>query len=177
MAPLTGARQRLAAHNIALAHALAKPFKDAYPSIRDDLNGVAELALVECAARFDKHRGIKFSKYARVRIICSLRDELRSRPIRETSHVESLICESVADDSPPACSGVDSDDAAEHLIAGFGVQYRPLVRLIFVEGLTIEAAARRMGVLRGAVKRQLKTAIHHWAKPGTHAPREIAACA
>lgn len=76
--PLSPAQQELALRFLPLARGLARPFKTAWPSLRDDFESAACLALVESAEAFEPERNIKFITFARHRIWGSLRDVQRS---------------------------------------------------------------------------------------------------
>src|SRR5690349_18923074 len=76
--PLTAAQQELALRFLPLARSLARPFKMSWPSLRDDFESAACLALVESAEAFEPERNIKFITFARHRIWGALRDVQRS---------------------------------------------------------------------------------------------------
>ena len=63
-APLSAGQQTLALRYLPLARKLARPFKAAWPALRDDFDSAACLALVEAASSFDPERNVKFATFA-----------------------------------------------------------------------------------------------------------------
>jgi DNA-directed RNA polymerase specialized sigma subunit len=79
---LTAEQQDLAATYMPMARALARPLKEAYPALRDELESAACLALVEAAESYDPARNVRFSTFARHRIWGALRDVQRNLVLR-----------------------------------------------------------------------------------------------
>ncbi len=85
---LSTEQQDLAARYLPLARSLAKPLKKAWPSVSDELESAACLALVEAAQAFDSSRNVRFSTFVRYRIWGALRDVQRQLPIDPNEDVE-----------------------------------------------------------------------------------------
>ena len=77
--PLTSDQQHLATRYLPMARALARSFTMAWPSLRDEFDSAAALALVEAAESYDPSRYVRFSTFARIRIWGALRDIKRKQ--------------------------------------------------------------------------------------------------
>ncbi len=75
---LTAEQQKLAADYLPMARCLARSFKATWPSLRDEFDSAAALALVEAARSFDPTRGLRFATFARYRIWGALRSARRN---------------------------------------------------------------------------------------------------
>jgi RNA polymerase sigma factor (sigma-70 family) len=163
--PLSPARQRLVLRFMPLARSLCRPFLVAWSSRRDELISAADLALVDAAARYQPSRG-RFSTYATLRIVYGLRDEVRRFCDEEQTNVNvNSLLDALPEGKPRRGSSshvgaeLESIDETEHLIGGFPVQYRPLIRLLFIDGLSMAEVARHDGVTRSAILKRLRDAI------------------
>lgn len=71
---LTAEQQELVTQYIPLARSLTRPLKLRGKRLRDEFDSAADMALVEAAQAFDPGRGVRFSTFARFRIIGALYD-------------------------------------------------------------------------------------------------------
>jgi RNA polymerase sigma factor (sigma-70 family) len=62
--------------NFGLAIALAGPWQEAHPELVDEIESAATAGLYKAARRYQWTRGVKFSHYARRRILGSIKDAI-----------------------------------------------------------------------------------------------------
>jgi RNA polymerase sigma factor (sigma-70 family) len=186
---LNASQQQLATKYIPMARSLARSFKTEHPQLADDFESAALIALTRAALHFDPGYGVKFSTYARRRIVGALKDELRARiapgyqgDADEAPYVTSLYID--IDDGPygtnqfeyvstreqfgtvinatpdlPVEKGVGDADEFEHLIEQFPDEHQPLLRLLFERGLSQQEAANAMGLCRSKISRNYREAF------------------
>jgi len=116
-------------------------------SDRDDLLGVAYLALVEAANRFDPSRGVAFPVYARPLIVGALIDHQRAAGRAAKLIPERLECLlALGEHGDPDClhsSEPTADQAAELAESARHAAAMPLKQIAAAGGITIQAASRR----------------------------------
>jgi RNA polymerase sigma factor (sigma-70 family) len=174
MKPLTDAGQRLVTRHMPLARTLARPFRMARPWLYDELTSAADLALVESAALYETSSRVKFSAFARPRILGAIKDEL-ARYSTPDMHQDTFPRDALEgadrrgfgpNDRPePVGAALQALEETEHLIGGFPERFRPLVRLLFVDGLSLKLAARQLGITESGATKRLKAAIAAWHVP------------
>lgn len=165
MPTLSPARQRLVVRYLPLARSLCRPFLADWPGRYDEFVSAADLGLCEAAARYRKGRA-RFSTYAKIRIVYALMDQVRQFAKEHKCQNNYLGVEALPERTPrrgaiPCHVGAELEAAEEleHLIDGFPVEYRPMIRLLFVEGLSQVETARRLGTSRAALRHRLRSAF------------------
>ncbi len=79
---LTAEQQSLAERYLPMARALARPARLAHPGGSADFAAVALAGLVEAARSWDPARGVKFSTFARWRVLGAIKDARRAAALR-----------------------------------------------------------------------------------------------
>jgi RNA polymerase sigma factor (sigma-70 family) len=157
---LTPEQQELAARYIPMAQTLSAPLKRDWPSAREDFESAAMLALVEAAQVFDPTREIKFGTFARFRIIGALRDVHRDMLERSGWSPDQTEIPAIASlvptmeehghvlgiqDQHEAGRDLELTEAAEAILRRLPKRHAEACRLLYIEGLNQEEAARRLG--------------------------------
>jgi RNA polymerase sigma factor (sigma-70 family) len=157
---LTAEQQDLAARYVPMAMALSAPLKRDWPSAREDFESAALLALVEAAQAFDSTRSIKFGTFARFRILGAMRDVHREILDRcgwtpDQTEIPSIASLVPAMEENGHVLGIQNQneagrdlelaDAAEAILRRLPKLHADACRLLYVEGLNQEEAARRLG--------------------------------
>lgn len=99
---------------------------------RDDLIGEAEIALVECAQRWEPGRGLKFWTFARHRVLGACRDLCRRRALRDATMPGITGDYAAPDDVERA---LISASQLEALLSVVQPRAREVLRLRYVDGL------------------------------------------
>jgi RNA polymerase sigma factor (sigma-70 family) len=157
---LTADQQELAARYIPLAQTLSAPLKRDWPSAREDFESAAMMALVEAAQAFDPTREIKFGTFARFRILGAMRDVHRDMLVRNGWTPDQAEIPAIASlvptmeehghvlgikDQHEAGRDLELSEAVEALLRGLPRLHAEACRLLYIEGLNQEEAARRLG--------------------------------
>lgn len=152
----------LIARYMPLARRMARPFRRDFPEWADEFEGAALLALVESATRFDPRRG-KFGAYASIRIHGALVNERDKflNSVRSYEHIDAL-----PDEAGPG-EALDPEDF-ERAIDALPRILKPLLRLLFVDGLHLDDAAAELRLPHAIARRRLSEAAEHL---GHRAPR------
>lgn len=143
-----------------LARSLARPMKERFPSLREEFESAACLALVEAAESFDAGREVKFSTHARHRITGGLRDVLRDTiphgyrhrgepapgilPLGPHAEEHGRVLLSRPD--PPAGSEAESIEAVERRLRKLPPKYAATLRRIYLYGQTHAQIAGALGL-------------------------------
>jgi RNA polymerase sigma factor (sigma-70 family) len=162
-AGLSPARQQLADRYVALARALAKPFKKSFPHFWEEFESASLLALVEAAEAYQPGLNVKFSTFARRRIVGALVDVQRevcalNRPFEGAAspppppggppsydehcggRVLGIACE------PPVGWDLEAREALERLFRSLPPRHAEVCRRIYLRGQTQSQAALEMGL-------------------------------
>jgi RNA polymerase sigma factor (sigma-70 family) len=164
-----------------LARKLAGRMAGFRPELRDELNSVADLALVEAAARFDPARGVGFGTFVKPWIWGRLRDFLkRELPIgyrgfharrrngpppatvrQEPREAEAECHGRVVGPTPdaPVGSELETAEEFERLCRKVPRRHGQLLRLLYRDGLSQVAAARELGVSQSRACYLLREAL------------------
>lgn len=118
----------------------------------EELKSAAYLGLVEAASRFDTSRGISFTTYAYPRIFGAIKDYLRSL---------GPICKSLDDDDNDMAikdtlyakeeARDDFDDSIEVIGKDLGTDTKSMLRLYFVEDMSMKDVGRQFDVSESRV--------------------------
>lgn len=158
--PLTAQQQDLAERYMPMARSLAKPHKRIWPSEWEEFESAALMALVEAAESFDPGRNVRFSTFARWRIVGALRDVLRRMGGRkgraEDTHgvhgggdVTSLESSGrVVNTTPDPGVGAELEarDAVEAWLRKLPPKHAAACREIYLNGCSQVEAGRRLGL-------------------------------
>jgi RNA polymerase sigma factor (sigma-70 family) len=145
-----------------MARALAKPMKRLWPHVADDFDSAALVALVEAAQSFDASRQVKFSTFARHRILGGLRDIQRRlrlrgwRVDRNRSKGPKLVSLSSRSElngrvltcdleDPPVGSELEAIDEVERWLRKLPRRHASVCREIYLHGHSQLEAAQRLG--------------------------------
>jgi RNA polymerase sigma factor (sigma-70 family) len=115
----------------------------------DDLKSAAYMGLVDAANKYDSSRGTPFGPYARIRISGEITDYLREIWSRETS------CEEVIETIPDVYT-VNYDELLEDVTKSLTAIGQKLVRMYYVEGLTMREIGESEGITESRVSQILK---------------------
>jgi RNA polymerase sigma factor (sigma-70 family) len=157
--PLTTAQQELATRYLPMARRLARPFRESWPSERDEFDSAALLALVEAAQSFDPSRNVRFATFARLRIAGALRDVLRrmappgwrNDPSHGPTvgslgpHAENHGRVLNAEPDPPVGHELEAVEAVEAWLRKLPTRHAAACRLLYVHGKTQAEAAEALG--------------------------------
>jgi RNA polymerase sigma factor (sigma-70 family) len=159
---LTESQRDLAARYVALAKALARPFKLRWPSHRDDFESAALGALVEAAGTYRADRNVKFGAFARHRIFGALKDVQRSMlPYGyrfDAGHAPTLASlppepdgEGAgrvlgADEAPPVGWDLENAELVEKVLRQLPARHARVFRLMYLHGYSQPRAAAAMGL-------------------------------
>lgn len=157
--PLTAAQQDLATRYIPMARRLAWPLRMAWPASRDEFESAALMALVEAAEAYDPGRNVKFSTFARMRIVGALRDVQRRvappgwrsdaahAPLVGPLQRESEMHGRVLGQEPDAPVGAASEavEAVEAWLRKLPPRHAAACRQIYLHGKTQTEAAAKLG--------------------------------
>jgi RNA polymerase sigma factor (sigma-70 family) len=157
--PLTTEQQGLAERYLPMARALARPLKRTWPQEWEEFESAAMMALVEAAESFDPGRGVRFSTFARLRVVGALRDVQRrmgstkwrvddTHAVHEAADLTSLepigeVLNTTPD--PEVGREVDSLDAVEAWLKKLPPRHAAACRAIYVHGCNQAEAAARLG--------------------------------
>jgi RNA polymerase sigma factor (sigma-70 family) len=167
--PLTPEQKELAELYVPMAMALAWPLKRRWPQHADEFDSAAWLALVKAAGIFDPARHVKFSTFARRRIVGALKDVYRFHAV-EKARIERGRLPSTGfhfdprseeknptpvrlgtrgrscRDEPPIGHRMEHEEAFECRIAALPPRNADVCRLIYVEDMNQHDAAARLGI-------------------------------
>jgi RNA polymerase sigma factor for flagellar operon FliA len=157
--PLTSEQQSLAERYIPMARSLAKPHKRAWPSEWEEFESAALMALVEAAESFDASRNVRFSTFARLRIVGALRDVQRrmghtkwrvddSHSVQDGGDVANLetfgeVINTTVD--PEIGASLESEDTVEAWLRKLPPKHAAACREIYLHGCNQVEAATRLG--------------------------------
>lgn len=146
---------RRLAERIASQHQWAQALIDA-----DDLEQEGLMAAYQVAARFEKERNIQFNTVAYARISGAMIDAIRAAfGLRKKNHlvayqISSLVLDrqALSEYEPPIDDTDEYESAADEVLAPYLSQRdREIVRLYFLEDLTMKAIGRRLGLSESRV--------------------------
>lgn len=158
--PLTPEQQELAAKYVPMARSLSKSYKEKWPSEWEEFESAAMMALVEAAESFDPGRGVRFSTFARFRIVGALKDvQRRLGHVKRRVDGEHGVMD-VADISelepygevvnttpePEVGATLEEREDVEAWLRKLPTQHADACRQIYINGCNHVEAARRMGV-------------------------------
>jgi RNA polymerase sigma factor (sigma-70 family) len=170
---LTAEQQDLAATYMPMARALARPLKEAYPALRDELESAACLALVEAAESYDPARNVRFSTFARHRIWGALRDVQRNLVLRgwrcdpghaPSVHELTLKCELNGhivpkDEEPEVGTELEQNDAFESWLRKLPARHAEACHQLYRLGKSQLEAARALGCSQSRLSHMHRQAI------------------
>jgi RNA polymerase sigma factor (sigma-70 family) len=157
--PLTAEQQGLAERYMPMARALAKSYKRTWPQEWEEFESAALMALVEAAESFDPGRNVRFSTFARLRVVGALRDVQRrmgstkwrvddSHAVHEAADLASLepigeVINTTPD--PEVGRDLESLDAVEAWLRRLPPRHAAACRAIYLHGCNQAEAAARLG--------------------------------
>lgn len=157
--PLTAAQQELAARYVPLARRLVWPLRVAWPASRDEFESAAMMALVEAAEAYDPDRNVRFSTFARMRILGALRDVQRRvapsgwrsdaahapliGPLTNESELHGRVIG--AEPDPPIGSESEAIEEIEAWFRKLPPRHAAACRQIYLHGKTQTDAAAALG--------------------------------
>ncbi len=163
--PLTSEQQELAAKYVPMARTLAKPYKRAWPSEWEEFDSAAMLALVEAAESFDARRNVRFSSFARLRIVGALKDVLRrmghtkrqvdgDHGVMDVADISELepygeVVNTTPD--PDVGTSLEQRDDVEAWLRSLPPHHAAACREIYINGRSQVEAARRLGCSQSRV--------------------------
>jgi RNA polymerase sigma factor (sigma-70 family) len=170
---LTNQQQGLATRYVPLAQALARRMEKGCKAEREELESIAYMALVEAAQAFDPSYNVNFATYARCHIRGSLRefkrrwwtarwggDHAHHVVFRERGkHVEDHGRVFGIRPEEPVGSKIEEFEAIEQWLRPIPGLLAAACRLIYVEGLSREEAAQRLGCSESYLSRVHRDAI------------------
>jgi len=106
----------------------------------DDLMGLAAIALLNAAAKYDAGRGVPFRAYARLAVEGACYSAARRNEYRERAHAE-LPEEAAREESPKA-----RNRALPAAVWDLPPDQYRVIELCYLHDLTVEAAAARMRI-------------------------------
>lgn len=144
-------REKLVLDYIPLANKLAWDRKKITPPnvTFDDLKSAAYMGLVDAANKYDAERGTPFGAYARIRIVGEIIDYLRQSWSNETSCEEAI-------ESAPDVYTTNFDELLEDITKPLTAIGRKLIRMYYVEGLTMREIGDSEGITESRVSQILK---------------------
>jgi RNA polymerase sigma factor (sigma-70 family) len=156
---LTHAQQKLAAKYLALALAMARPLKRAWPTYGDDFTSAAQLALVEAAQTFDPSRNVKFSTFVMIRIKGALLDmqrdlikthcqtNIRIPPadFRKTWRGDGMGRILWTQPDPRVGQLLEVTEFVEHWLKKLPKRHAQACRLTYIDGMNQAEAAETLG--------------------------------
>lgn len=162
---LSPARQRMAARYLPLARSLCRPFMTDWPGRYDELVSAADLALCESAIRY-RRGSARFSTYAKIWILYALRHQVHEFRNERSCENNTIAIEALPEGTPRRGSyaahvgaELEAAEEIEHMIGAFPDRFRPLIRFLFVDGLSQAETAARLGLSRIGVRHRLRAAI------------------
>jgi RNA polymerase sigma factor (sigma-70 family) len=160
--PLTGAQRTLVADHVRFAYRLAAVWRKAEPALGDEFESAATMAMVAAAQSFEPGRGVKFTTYARHRVLGALRDAWRraqrhqrrfgplfepreqldsgARRHRPARQKATMFCS----EDPPVGHESEQIDLVEWMLKRLPARHAAVCRLIYFEGLSLGQTAARM---------------------------------
>lgn len=171
--PLTEKQRKLAARYLPMAKALAMPLKLSWLAMWDEFESAACMALVEAAEAFDPSRRVKFSTFARYRILGALRDVKRKHVLlgyrcdpenapnisgfalgqqREGMHVNVPF-------DPPIGRELESIDEVEHWLRKLPRHHAEACRQIYLHDMNHTEAARALNCSQSRVSSMHREAM------------------
>lgn len=162
---LTVEQQALTAKYLPLARTVARPFKLSWPRCRDELDSAACLALVEAAQTFNPALGVKFTTFARRRIMGALYDMQRylynkAHPrqlpnARQTFYyvpgTDEIGMLMLTSKEPEVGSELASAEEVEHWFESLPPRHARVCREIYVHGRSQVEAAEAVGRVKSRV--------------------------
>jgi RNA polymerase sigma factor (sigma-70 family) len=182
--PLTAEQQELAALYVPMARSLAKPYKEAWPNEWEAFDSAAMMALVEAAESFDPGRYVRFSTFARIRIVGALLDIQRqivkterqvdgthsSHTGGDMTNLEGIGEILNATSEPEVGAELESCDAVEAWLCKLPAQHASACREIYLNGCNQAEAAERLGCSQSRMSMIHREAIAMlngtWWRPG-----------
>jgi RNA polymerase sigma factor (sigma-70 family) len=159
--PLTAEQKQLAESYMPMARSLARPLREAWPSVRDEFESAALFALVQAAQSYDPARCVKFGTFARFRIKGALRDVQRRmtllglRTENEPAETPRLLSmgPKTEEHARPVCAvprqdelvALEAADAFEALLRKLPERHAEACREMYQNGCSQAEAAERLG--------------------------------
>jgi len=160
---------RLAELNVPFAHAIAAEVMKKLPHVleRKEIQGWAELGLVEAAQSFDPLRGIQFKTFAYYRIRGAIFDGLRKMGWPSKAHYQRLRFEMSANEyledvvslRPPAASGEQQLEDLQNLTANVMSCYMLSLTAMPQEPIDPNQVSAEDKVLRDQQKKNLRVCL------------------
>jgi RNA polymerase sigma-B factor len=160
------ARRLLIERHLPLVRSIARRYAGAEPL--DDLAQVGAIGLIKAADRFDEGRGVAFGAYAAPFIAGEIRHHLRDRcaPVRvprrlqaQGVRVTAVELEQADGPEPDPMVGAHDRIALGAALRSLQPQERRVVLLRYLEDLSQDQIARRIGLSQVHVSRTLRTAL------------------
>lgn len=180
---LSPERQKLAVRYIPLARRLARPWKRLWPQHWEDFDSGALFALVQAARCFDPSRNVKFSTFARHRIVFALRDVHHSilerrAPLDQDNNLspELLYDPDTRENAglifgiepePPVGWELENSDALDRLLRKLPPKHAAACRQIYLLGKSQLEAARAIGLSQSRLCAMHRAALEMLGKSRT----------
>lgn len=133
----------------------------------DDLIGAGRLALVERAHKYDPDGGLPFEAWARFVIRGAMIDSIKGAPFREAKYAEITRAPAGTLPSPEETAASSWDrQAARRALAALPARQVLLLALIYVEGLSLAAAARAVNLTPPEALKDRRKAIERLRRFG-----------
>jgi RNA polymerase sigma factor (sigma-70 family) len=153
LAPLSEERRELAARYVPMARGIAESFGRKWPRLADEFESAAMMALVESASRFDESKNVKYSTYARLRIIGAMSDVMRIAMSPARMHVASFV-ESQEDyvvvlnttPDPPVGHEAEHAEAIRDMARKLPKRHGAVFAMVHADGMIHADIARRLGL-------------------------------
>jgi len=133
----------------------------------DDLIGAGRLALVQIARDYDPGRGVPFETWARFKLRGAMIDSVKRGPFREAKHAPLKHSPPAPGPSPEEAAARSNDlELARRALSALSDKQRVILTLLFVDGLSIHAAAAAMNLQRPDAVRARRQAIERLRRFG-----------
>lgn len=138
MERLNDAQGVLASDYYDYAMRLAKPYKKKFPGLASEIESAAGYGLVMAARRFDPEKNVKFSTFARPRIVGAIRTVFRDLPKTRPTSIHGL--------ENSVGANQDGVPEFEDMLSVLPNHQSKLLRYVYGRGLDIASAGRRVGL-------------------------------
>ena len=154
--PLTAEQQSLASQWSGLpVYVVNRWYRRLNESDREEALGVASLALVEAAARYDETKGVQFNTYAVRCLWYQVRSWLDRVKAHNTAGYEEFDESTAVDKSADMDAAIDAGEAVEECLAALTDRERRVILARFGFGrpaMGLLQIAKAMGVIRERVR-------------------------
>lgn len=178
--PLDAEGRELVNRHLPLAYKIVAPFRQVIPGLADDLESAAFLGLCEAAQTWDPDKRVTFGAYAPPRIAGAIKDL-----IEEEIRRGMIECPDVPDvrrlmeDLPSEPAGDEGGEPGEPpasfeaMILPLSEPQRAICRAVYVDGLSLRAASRALGIPKTSLRRELCHSIERLREAAASNPDGI----